>query len=80
MGTIAITGSTSGIGRATRTRLEADSHRVIGIDLHDAEVVADLSTAAGRAAMVEGVTHDDGVLDGLLAGAGIWGAQSRAPR
>ena len=74
MGTIAITGSASGIGKATRERLESDGHRVIGIDLRDAEVLADLSTPDGRAAMVEGVTRESGgVLDGLLAGAGISG-------
>jgi NAD(P)-dependent dehydrogenase (short-subunit alcohol dehydrogenase family) len=39
-------------------------------------VLADLSTPAGRAAMVEAVTRAcDGVLDGLVAGAGIMGDQ-----
>lgn len=74
MGTFAITGSASGIGRATRTRLEAEGHRVIGVDLRDAEVIADLATAAGRAAMVGGVTAaSGGALDGVLAGAGVSG-------
>ncbi|MEZ5141844.1 MAG: SDR family oxidoreductase [Acidimicrobiales bacterium] len=74
MGTIAITGSASGIGRATRERLEADGHRVIGVDLHDAEVIADLATPEGRDAMVAGVTEvSGGVLDGLVAGAGVSG-------
>jgi NAD(P)-dependent dehydrogenase (short-subunit alcohol dehydrogenase family) len=72
MGTIVITGSAGGIGLATRARLEAVGHRVIGVDVRDAEVIADLSTAAGRNAMVQGVTvASDGVLDGLVAGAGI---------
>jgi NAD(P)-dependent dehydrogenase (short-subunit alcohol dehydrogenase family) len=74
MGTIAITGSASGIGLATRQRLESEGHRVIGVDLRDAEVIADLATPEGRAAMVDGVTRaSGGVLDGLLAGAGISG-------
>ena len=74
MGTIAITGSASGIGAATRRRLEADGHTVIGIDLAGAEVEVDLSTAAGRAAMVDQVgERSGGVLDGVLAGAGIRG-------
>ena len=47
--TIAVTGSASGMGAATRAVLEADGQRVIGVDLRDAEVVADLSTAEGRA-------------------------------
>ncbi len=72
MGTIVITGSAGGIGVATRARLEKDGHRVIGVDVRDAEVIADLATPAGRAAMVEGVTAaSGGVLDGVVAGAGI---------
>ena len=72
MGTIVITGSSGGIGSATRTALEAQGHRVIGVDIRDAEVIADVSTPAGRAAMIEHVTLAcGGVLDGLVAGAGI---------
>jgi NAD(P)-dependent dehydrogenase (short-subunit alcohol dehydrogenase family) len=72
MATIAITGVAGGIGRATRDRLEAAGHRVIGVDVRDAEVIADLSTPAGRAEMIAGVTTAcGGVLDGLVAGAGI---------
>ena len=72
MGTIAITGSAGGIGAATRRLLESNGHRVIGIDMHDADVIADLSTAAGRDAMVEQVgAVSNGVLDGLVAAAGI---------
>lgn len=72
MRTIAISGSASGIGAATRALLEADGHRVIGIDLRDAEVVADLSTDEGRAAAVAAtIDRCDGVLDGLVPGAGL---------
>ncbi len=49
--TYVVTGSTSGIGRAVRRALEAQGHRVIGVDLRDAEVTADLTTAGGRAAL-----------------------------
>ena len=74
MGTIAITGSAGGIGRATCERLERDGHRIIGIDVRDADVIADLSTLDGRAAMIDGVTRAaGGVLDGLVAAAGIMG-------
>ena len=41
MGTIAITGSASGMGAATRARLQADGHTVIGVDLHGADIEAD---------------------------------------
>jgi NAD(P)-dependent dehydrogenase (short-subunit alcohol dehydrogenase family) len=72
MATIAITGSAGGIGGATRERLERDGHRIIGVDVRDAEVIADLSSAEGRAAMVEAVTDAAaGALDGLVAGAGV---------
>lgn len=74
MGTIVITGSAGGIGRATRDRLRRDGHRVIGVDVADAEVVADLSTAEGRRAMVDAVGRlSGGVIDGLVAGAGVMG-------
>jgi NAD(P)-dependent dehydrogenase (short-subunit alcohol dehydrogenase family) len=72
--TVCITGSAGGIGAATRARLERDGARVIGVDVRDAEVIADLSTSEGRAAMVQGVADAcGGVLDGLVAGAGVMG-------
>jgi NAD(P)-dependent dehydrogenase (short-subunit alcohol dehydrogenase family) len=72
--TIAVTGSAGGIGAATRARLEQGGDRVIGVDVRDAEVIADLSTPAGREAMVDAVTRaSDGVLDGVIAGAGVMG-------
>jgi NAD(P)-dependent dehydrogenase (short-subunit alcohol dehydrogenase family) len=78
MGTIVITGSAGGIGIATRQRCERDGHRVIGVDVRDAEVIADLSSPSGRAAMVEEVTRvAHGVVDGVVAGAGIMGEGSR---
>jgi NAD(P)-dependent dehydrogenase (short-subunit alcohol dehydrogenase family) len=76
MRTICVTGSAGGIGRATRARLEGDGHRVIGVDVRDAEVIADLSSPPGRSAMVDAVTRAcDGSLDGLVAGAGIMGSE-----
>ena len=48
MTTIVVTGSAGGIGSEIRRQLEADGATVLGIDLHDAEIVADLGTAAGR--------------------------------
>jgi NAD(P)-dependent dehydrogenase (short-subunit alcohol dehydrogenase family) len=74
VGTICITGSAGGIGAATRAILEAEGHRVVGVDVTGAEVTADLSSPAGRAAMVAGVTAATaGVLDGLVVGAGVQG-------
>jgi NAD(P)-dependent dehydrogenase (short-subunit alcohol dehydrogenase family) len=74
VGTVCVTGSASGIGAATRRRLERAGHTVVGVDLRDAEVVADLSTSEGRDAMVAGVeAAAGGVLDGLVAAAGVNG-------
>ena len=52
MATCVVSGSASGIGAATRERLQSDGHRVIGIDLRDADGEADLSTADGREAAI----------------------------
>lgn len=70
--TIVITGAASGIGRATAETLRAAGHRVIGVDLREVEVIADLSTPAGRAAMADTVASlaPDGI-DGVVAVAGI---------
>lgn len=69
--TYVVTGSASGIGAATRAMLEAEGHAVIGVDLHDAEVVGDLATEAGRAA-VASIDHANAV----IACAGVSGANA----
>src|SRR5262245_56346389 len=72
MGVIAVSGSASGIGAAIRAGLPRDGQRVIGIDLRDAEVIADLATADGRAAAIDAVKqHSAGRLDGLVVCAGV---------
>ena len=71
MATIALTGTASGIGKATREALDAEGHKVIGVDQRDADVVADLGTPDGRAAAVAGVLEAcGGVLDGFAGFAG----------
>lgn len=78
MGTIAITGSASGMGAATRALLTGAGHTVIGVDLRDADVIADLATPAGRSAAVEGIAAaaPDG-LDGAVTFAGVMGLPGR---
>lgn len=67
-----ITGSASGIGAAVRTRFEKEGDKVIGIDLKDAEIVADLSTEAGREAAIAGVKQScGGSVDRFVACAGL---------
>jgi len=70
--TYLITGSASGIGRATVERCRADGCRVIGVDLHNAEIEIDLATPQGRARMIEEANRlAPERLDGVVAGAGI---------
>jgi NAD(P)-dependent dehydrogenase (short-subunit alcohol dehydrogenase family) len=72
--TVVVTGSASGMGAATRSRLEADGHTVVGVDLRDADVVADLATPDGRRAAVDGIAaRAGGVVDGLVTWAGVPG-------
>jgi NAD(P)-dependent dehydrogenase (short-subunit alcohol dehydrogenase family) len=66
-----VTGAASGIGAATLRHLQGRGVRVIGSDLHDADVIADLATADGRAALVEGVVRlSGGRVDAVIANAG----------
>ena len=47
------------------------AHRVIACDLHDADVIANLATTEGRAALVDGVTRlSGGRIDAIVANAG----------
>ncbi len=72
MGTYAVTGSASGMGHATAQRLRADGHRVVGVDLHDADVIADLSTPQGRSKAAAAVLElAGGHLDGAVLAAGV---------
>ena len=74
MATVAISGCSTGIGAATRARLEAAGDTVIGIDLRAVEVPADLSTADGRQQAVDGVlAQSGGRLDRLVLCAGLGG-------
>ncbi len=74
MGVFTVTGSAGGLGRAICERVAAEGHRVIGVDVRDADVVADLSNPEARAAAVAEVERaSGGVLDGLVACAGLGG-------
>src|SRR5271157_5828063 len=79
MNVCVVTGSASGIGAAIRKRLEAEGTRIIGVDLRDAEVLADLASHEGRMRAVSDVLERcGGCLDQLVVCAGI-GAHSRPP-
>lgn len=72
MGTYLVTGSASGMGAAAAAALREEGNRVIGLDLREAEVTADLSTAAGRADGARQVLElCGGRLDGAVLAAGL---------
>ena len=69
--TYVVTGAASGIGAATTRYLRERGGRVIGCDLHDADVIANLTTPEGRAELVDGVARlSGGRIDGIVANAG----------
>ncbi|WP_193614981.1 SDR family oxidoreductase [Nocardioides lijunqiniae] len=73
MKTYVVSGAASGIGAATTALLREQGHRVVTVDLHDADVTADLSTAEGRDAAVAGVRAVTDVVHGVVPCAGIAG-------
>jgi NAD(P)-dependent dehydrogenase (short-subunit alcohol dehydrogenase family) len=78
MGTYVVTGSASGMGAATKTRLETDGHEVVGVDIRDATATFDLGTEQGRTDAIEAVfQYSDGAIDGLVTFAGLAGTSTR---
>ncbi|MEE2034877.1 SDR family oxidoreductase [Rhodococcus chondri] len=72
MGVYAVTGAASGMGKASADRLRAAGHTVIGVDLRDVEVVADLSTPQGRSTAIRQTLElAEGRLDGAVLAAGL---------
>lgn len=72
MGVYVVTGVASGMGKATANELRWRGHRVIGIDLHRADICADLSTEEGRAKAIAGVHEQSGGrLEGAVFAAGL---------
>lgn len=70
--TYLVTGAASGIGAATASALTAQGHRVIGVDVHDADITVDLTTHEGRDALVaQAAELSGGTLDAVVANAGL---------
>ena len=70
--TYVVTGSASGIGATTAKMLRERGDRVVGIDLKNADVEADLSTREGRSqAAASAVELAGGTVDAVIACAGI---------
>ena len=78
MGVYAVTGAGSGIGRATSERLVREGHTVIGVDLKNTDVIADLSSADRRITAANDVLQlADHRLDGSP---GTYGGSTAARR
>lgn len=72
MGIYAMTGGATGIGAAIKAQLLSEGHEVIVVDIKDADIIADLSTAEGRASAVEGIrSRAPEGLDGFVPCAGL---------
>lgn len=70
--TYVITGAGSGIGATTAAMLRAAGHNVVGVDLHDADVSADLGTSAGRVqGAADAIAAAGGSVDAVIACAGL---------
>jgi 3alpha-hydroxysteroid 3-dehydrogenase len=67
-----VTGSASGMGAATVKRLKSAGAKVLGIDIANAEIVADLSSKKGRQSAIAAVKQKcNNTLDGLVTCAGL---------
>ena len=72
MGIFAVTGAGSGMGNAVVAKLRASGHTVITVDITNAEVIADLSSPAGRrGAAADVLAACSGKLDGAVMAAGL---------
>jgi NAD(P)-dependent dehydrogenase (short-subunit alcohol dehydrogenase family) len=70
--TYVVTGSASGIGKATAELLKSRGDIALGVDLRDADVIVDLATNDGRRELVEAITRmGGGSIDGVVACAGL---------
>lgn len=70
--TYVITGAASGIGAATSVLLQERGAKVIGVDIHNTDIIADLSTSAGRKdAAKSAIRLSGGSIDGVIPCAGL---------
>jgi len=72
MGTYVVTGGASGIGACIKLQLQSEGHRVLVVDLQQADIAADLATPGGRSDAVVAIEKAaGGDIAGLVACAGV---------
>jgi NAD(P)-dependent dehydrogenase (short-subunit alcohol dehydrogenase family) len=79
MGAYVVSGAASGIGAALTARLRSDGHTVITVDLRDADVIGDLSTASGRETALTAIRQLTDRVDGVVPCAGVAGLTDTDP-
>ncbi len=72
MGTYVVTGGASGIGSAIKEQLQSEGHKVLVVDIQNADIEANLGTAEGRTEAITAIREatTDG-LAGLVVCAGV---------
>ena len=55
--TYVVTGAASGIGAATADLLKSRGNTVIGVDIRDTDIIADLTTEEGRGGLADAVAE-----------------------
>ena len=72
MGTYVVTGAASGIGRAIKSGLEAEGHRVIGVDIQQSDLRVDMADPDQVESLITDIArHAPDGLDGLIPCAGV---------
>jgi NAD(P)-dependent dehydrogenase (short-subunit alcohol dehydrogenase family) len=69
---VLVTGGAGGMGRAIRSRFETGGDVVVAADLHDADLIADVTRVPECDRMVADVLDQHGRLDVLVTAAGVW--------
>lgn len=79
--TIVVTGAASGIGRSTAEILETGGDTIIRVDLKEGDVTGDLGDPASIAAVAATIAEKTGgVIDGLVANAGVSSPTELSPK
>lgn len=71
MATYVLTGGATGIGAATKHKLQTANHTVITVDIKEADYVADLGDPTARARVIDAIKRDHPSLDGIITCAGV---------